>query len=76
MNKKQLIRRYNWFQRVITYPAPNWSKETKVDFYYRFVEFVDIVRLCGYEFVAESVKEHDKYLLVATDVVPYVKESE
>lgn len=37
-----------------------------MDFYSRFIEFVDAVRLCGYRFV-----HHDEEgLSVATDVVP------
>lgn len=73
MNKERLISRYNWFQRTMTYPAPNWDMTTKMDFYYEFVAFIDAVELCGYKFVHHSERENDKYLSVATDVVPIEK---
>ena len=69
MNKERLIGRWNWFQRIMTYPDPSWDKETRMDFYFRFMEFVDTVESCGYRFVRHAEKRGDKYLLVATDLI-------
>lgn len=54
----------------MTYPDPHWDKETQMDFYGRFLEFADAVRLCGYRFVRHAEQEGDKYISIATDVVP------
>lgn len=42
-----------------------------MDFYGRFLEFTDAVRLCGYRFVHHDEEGmFNKSLSVATDVVP------
>lgn len=55
----------------MTYPDPHWDKETRMDFYGRFLEFADAVRLCGYRFVHHDEEGmFNKSLSVATDIVP------
>ena len=55
----------------MTYPDPHWDKETRMDFYGRFLEFADAVRLCGYRFVHHDEEGmFNKSLSVATDVIP------
>jgi len=69
MDKDYLIKRYNWFQRIQTYPPENWDRKTKIDFYGQFINFLDTVEHCGYQFVHHSEKEGDKYISIATDLI-------
>ncbi len=73
MDKDYLIKRYNWFQRIQTYPDPSWDKETRMDFYFRFIEFIDTVEHCGYQFIHHSEKEGNKYISIATDLISITK---
>ena len=41
-----------------------------MDFYYEFIAFVDTVELCGYRFIHHAKQEGNKYISIATDVVP------
>ena len=66
VDKEWLIGRFNFLQRARTFPDPSWNKETRINLYYEFVEFIDAVRHCGYTFVTD----YDGDLLIATDVVP------